>query len=93
MRLPEITQKDFLTAGALCFLIIGICAIFTNINLWANLYISAKVSAVVMNFFNFVVSLFFYTMLKGLQPKIDALEEKEADYMIEDKFLDGGADN
>ena len=81
----QITQRQFLAYGFLVFLLVGIANIFTNAYSWNNLYWSAKISAVFMNLFNFLVALFFYSMLKQLPKEIlKPIEEEELDKIVEE---------
>ena len=87
--ISEMSQEEvlrvFYLCGAISFLIIGIFNIWTNSINWEFMLLSLKVSSVMSNFFNFVVSWFFYSMYlnnkkqnKGLNP----LEEKDAEEIL-----------
>ncbi len=69
----KLTQAEFLKIfflfGTLTFFGIGIANIFTNAYIWKDMLLSAKVSAVLSNLFNFAIAIFFWYSLKGTQKK------------------------
>ena len=69
--MKEFTQEQilrmFYIVGSITFLIVGIANTFTNAHFWHNMILSAKVSAVATNLFNYFIAIFFYSLLKGVK--------------------------
>ena len=79
----EITQKQFFKVGFIVFIIIGASNLVTNFINWPVMIWSTKISSVAMNFFNFFIAFFFYSMYKGSNTKIEPIKEAEAEEIIE----------
>lgn len=77
--------RMFYLCGAVIFLIVGIANTFTNAHFWANMILSAKVSAVFSNIFNYVLAVFFYFLLKGMNiSQIQPIQDKDLDEIFEE---------
>lgn len=75
--------KLFYLSGTLIFLGIGIANIFTNISFWNSMILSAKISAILNNLFNFVISIFFFSLLKGTKKiPVEELSEDQIEEAI-----------
>jgi|TARA_Y100000310_G_scaffold3308_1_gene4231 hypothetical protein len=81
----EIT-KVFYLSGTIIFFVVGFANIFTNFITWDNLISSAKISAVFMNIFNFVIAIFFYSLLKGtdIPTTLKPIEQKDVDKVFKE---------
>jgi uncharacterized protein YacL len=79
---PEKVMKIFYLSGFIIFLIVGISNFFTNLILWDNMILSAKVSSIASNIFNFIVSFVFYSLfyneLKKVKLKINTEDFEKA---------------
>ena len=87
MRIEELSQKQvlniFYICGALAFLIIGIFNVYTNYIYFSDMILSARVSAITSNIFNFIVSWFFYAMYaQNRETDLPTLDEKKAEEII-----------
>jgi len=70
--------RMFYICGAVIFLIVGLANFVTNFLAWNFMIFSAKVSALFMNVFNFIISAFFFHLYnKSKVPKMEGLEEKD----------------
>jgi hypothetical protein len=89
--------KIFYLSGTAIFLISGIANIFTNANYWVSMIFSAKVSAVVNNIFNFLLTIFFFVYYKNTITKkeeakhleISDIEKVVADFKPAKKVKNG----
>lgn len=78
----KLTQEEytrmFFFIGMIIFFGIGLSNLVTNFSLWKNMILSMKVSAILNNLFNFVLSVFFFTMWRGtLIKKIPEISEEQ----------------
>ena len=81
----EEVLRMFYICGAVIFLIVGISNTFTNAHYWANMILSAKVSAVFSNIFNYVLAVFFYFLLKGqISGKVKPIDDKNLDEIFKE---------
>lgn len=83
----EKVLKMFYLAGFIVFLIVGVANIITNATLWEKMLLSAKVSSVATNVFNFVVSFLFFSFAFN-ELKKSKIEVKGEDFekAIEESF-------
>ena len=75
----NLSLKTFYKFGMVLFLIMGVANLFTNSFYWDSMISSSKVSAIASNFFNFVIALFFYSLLKNIPKDLKIITEKELD--------------
>ena len=68
--------KMFYTCGAVIFLIVGVANTYTNFVNWDLFMLSAKVSALFMNIFNYVLAVFFFLLRKELTKKPEKMKEE-----------------
>lgn len=80
----EEVLRMFYICGAVIFLIVGISNTFTNAHYWANMILSAKVSAIFSNIFNYVLAVFFYFLLLGNAQKVKPIEDKDLDTIFKE---------
>lgn len=75
--------KIFYCIGSIVFLGIGISNLISNNFFWENMILSAKVSAVLGNIFNFVLSaLFFNLFIESNKKAKSELKEKDIEEAI-----------
>lgn len=77
--------KMFYISGAIIFLIVGVANTFTNFTLWKNMLLSAKVSALFMNLFNYILSVFFFSLYRGQIQKLEPLKKEVVDEIFNKK--------
>lgn len=87
--MKQFSQEEILRAfyisGAIIFLIVGIANTYTNFVNWGYMILSAKVSALCMNLFNYVLATFFYLLLKQMKTlPLKPIEEKDADEIFQE---------
>lgn len=77
--------KIFFIVGGIIFIGIGISNIFTNAIVWKNMLLSAKVSAVLSNIFNFVLAIsFFYMFNLNSSKKAPKINEEQIEEALKD---------
>jgi hypothetical protein len=81
----EKVLKTFYLAGCIIFLIVGLANAYTNYYYWAGMILSARVSAIASNVFNFVLLFFFYSLFKGISGKsVEPLRDQTLDEIFEE---------
>lgn len=84
----EINQQElmrmFYICGSIIFLVVGIANTITNYIFWNNLILSAKVSNVASNLFNYVLSVFFFGLIKSSFPKKQDLPAETLDEIFKE---------
>lgn len=81
----EEVLRMFYLCGAVIFLVVGIANTFTNAHYWPNMILSAKVSAIFSNIFNYVLAVFFYFLLKGMKAgQVKPLADKTLDQIFKE---------
>lgn len=76
--------KMFYSCGAVIFLIVGVANTFTNFVNWDLFILSAKVSALFMNIFNYVLAVFFFALRKGMSRKPKAMKEEDIEEIFKE---------
>ena len=81
----EQVLKAFYTSGIIIFIIVGIANSYTNFYYWENMILSARVSSVFMNIFNYVLAIFFFSLLKSLKTSTpETLKDEDLDKLFEE---------
>lgn len=88
MNLKEFNQEQILKAfyisGSIIFLMVGVANSFTNFHNWEYFILSAKVSSVASNLFNYFLAVFFYFLLKKMPKAPDPIKEEDLDQIIKE---------
>ena len=72
--------RMFYLCGSVIFLVVGIANTFTNAHYWGNMILSAKVSALFSNIFNYVLAVLFFSLLRGMNiQKPDPIDQTTLD--------------
>lgn len=80
----ETILRTFYISGIIIFLIVGIANAFTNFTNWERLILSAKVSAMAMNLFNFILAGFFFSLYKNMPKAPEPLKEEDLDQVFKE---------